>query len=163
MMAHQKHEGKNDAPRSPSSSFRPRRPGGAWCLRHPGASEPSFHTGCSSRLPAGQTTRRYRAYLCQANGSPGCGFWRNANNRLLHSSGIPVLHPNQPGAPRMNLVLEKHPGACPKLHPQDSTPLIVVENIPSFADGIYRFRANNMNCEITKASGIGKCEPGTTR
>ena len=98
-----------------------------------------------------------------ANSSPGCGFWRNANNRLLHSSGIPVLHPNQPGAPRMNLVLEKHPGAWPKLHPQDSTPLIVVENIPSFADGIYRFRANKMNCEITKASGIGKCEPGTTR
>ena len=99
----------------------------------------------------------------EANGSPGCGFWRNANNVLLHSSGIPVLHPNQPGAPRMNLVLEKQPGACPKLHPRDGTPLVVVENAPSFSNGIYRFRANNLNCEIVKASGIGRCEPGTTR
>jgi len=99
----------------------------------------------------------------EANGSPGCGFWRNASNRLLHSSGIPILHPNQPGALRMNLILEKQPGTYPKLHPQDGTPLLVVEGTPSFAGGIYRFRANNMNCEIEKASGIGKCEPGTTR
>jgi hypothetical protein len=159
----QEHEGEADVSHSPSFRSRLHRLDGTCRLRPPASQNQVTTQGANPDFRPGKLLDDIEQTFVEANGSPGCGFWRNACNRLLHSSGIPILHPNQLGALRMNLVLEKQPDACPKLHPQDSTPLLVAEITPSFAGGFYRFRANSMNCEIEKASGIGKCETGKTR
>ncbi len=80
----------------------------------------------------------------ESNGNRGCGFWRNASNQLLRSSGTPNLHPTQPGAPYMYLVLERQPGACPRVHPHDGNPLVVVDSAPTFAAGTYTFFVKNV-------------------
>ena len=159
----QEHEGEADVSHSPSFRSRLHRLDGTCRLRPPASQNQVTTQGANPDFRPGKLLDDIEKTFVEANSSPGCGFWRNACNRFLHSSGIPILHPNQLGALRMNLVLEKQPDACPKLHPQDSTPLLVAEITPSFAGGIHRFRANSMNCEIEKASGIGKCETGKTR
>ena len=159
----QEHEGEADVSHSPSFRSRLHRLDGTCRLRPPASQNQVTTQGANPDFRPGKLLDDIEQTFVEANSSPGCGFWRNACNRPLHSSGIPILHPNQLGALRMNLVLEKQPDACPKLHPQDSSPLLVAEITPSFAGGIHRFRANSMNCEIEKASGIGKCEPGKTR